>query len=135
MKGKTQCIVSIVLTVLLHILPVLPIGYLLPITEYSVFFVYPCCGIAAAVIAYGMDCFSDGDFSERQEKLLLGFPMTAGVLGVLNCIIMIFGRKLAAAVADPLPVYFVISIGEALALTGWLIYNIRLLIYLRRDKQ
>lgn len=136
MKLKTRCIISIVLAVI-PILQVLIsfISYipnlrmqtavffaqfvsLAFLGEWSIFY-YPCYGIVVAVLAYGMYSFSDSAFSNRQERLWLGFPIAAGVFGLLNvlCMLSIGGTA-----------YLPLAVCGAVAFVGWLICNIRLLV-------
>lgn len=128
MKGKTRCILTIVLVCILILLPLPPLSFLLAVVvsdESAALVYYPAAGFLAALAAYGMYCFSNSDFSQRQEKLLLGFPIAAGIFGVLSLLgALLFGNIF----------FLVCMVGEIAAWVCWLIYNIYLLVFLHRQK-
>lgn len=136
MKDKTRCAVAVVLAgipivqILVSFLGYIPslrtqtavvfaqFVSLAFLGEWGIFF-YPCYGIFVAVLACGMHSFSDSVFSNRQERLWLGFPIAVGIFGLLNvlCLLSIGGVA-----------YLPLTACEAFAFVGWLACNIRLLI-------
>lgn len=145
MKTKTRCILSIVLSLLPALRwAALQAGDLLSATHpraawilsdfvgmgilgestILLYFLYP---ILCAITACVMYRFSQADIPAHLEKLLLGFPVAGGIVGILNYFL--------SAWVIGFEVFAPLTILSAIVLLGWLICNIAALVYLRREKR
>ena len=139
MRAKTRCIISI----LLILLPVVPVvcslvgkllyaydrtagsavlGILVPFGEMSGLLYYTAYPVVCAVAAIGMHCFGEDDLPKTLERLLLLFPIAAGVCGLLLIVLLLFGFGPWA-----------LFVGLAAAYLGWLVCNIAALCVLHRE--
>ena len=146
MQDKTRCVCSI----LLSAFPFLVYGVLmgfqilsffsarisnflsavlsLPIfSESNSLLLFPIYAFLTAVSAYGMQCFAESNFSSKQEKIYLAFPLSAGVCGVLGVA--------ALFVPNALVGYIPICALGAMALLCWCVWNSVTLAAIRKSEK
>lgn len=145
MKTKTRCILSIVLSVLPafwqtaqqaagllseeqpHAAWVLGDFFGMAVLGENTMWLYILYPILCAITACVMYRFSQADIPAHLEKLLLGFPVAGGIVGILNYFL--------SAWVIGFEVFAPLTILSAIVLLGWLICNIAALVYLRREKR
>ncbi|MGN0561665.1 MAG: hypothetical protein ACI4K6_02570 [Candidatus Fimenecus sp.] len=146
MQDKTRCVCSI----LLSVFPFLVCGALmglqflsfyavripnflfavlsLPIfSESNSLLLFPIYAFLTAVSAWGMQCFAESNFSPKQEKIYLAFPLSAGACGVLGVTALYVPSGLAG--------YILFCFLGATALLCWCVWNSVTLAVIRKSEK
>ena len=146
MQDKTRCVCSILLGVFqffvcgvlmgLQILSVSAVripNFLsavlsLPIfSESNSLLLFPIYAFLTAVSAYGMQCFAESNLSQKQEKIYLAFPLSAGVCGALGVAALYVPSGLAG--------YIPFCVLGAMALLCWCVWNSVTLAAIRKAEK